>query len=302
VTAAEQMYDTQIAAYADALQAARESSGPGEPALWKLTDADSTVYIFGTMHLLKPGTDWQSERFRTAYSEADTIMLETDTSNPEAMKTVQKLMTEFGRFTETETLFDLLDADQEAVLKEASDNVGASFKAFRRVRPWLVTQQITTRQMMKNGYLPQFGVEAQLALQAQEDGKEFLYLETPADQLRALSAAPLQEQIASLVLRARTIDQFVTFLDQIIVEWLDGDIEGLGLMTSNPELQVSRDGFEALIIQRNRIWAPQLESLLDTDGTVLVAIGAAHLAGDEGVVKILERRGLKIEKVVTNHH
>ncbi len=274
-----------------AIETAEASQGPGYPALYSMADDDTQIYLFGTVHLLPEGIDWQTDNFKTAFAEADTLILETDATGPEAALKIQELVAERGMFTDGTTLTSLLSEEDKAVVQTAADSVGAPMAVLDTTQPWFAGLQLGLIQIVKNGYNPNLGVEQILTQEANASGKSFSYLESPEEQINFLSGAPMDDQIEGLIFTARTIESGPELLNRLVSEWKDGDVVGLGAMLGEPTMFGTDQAYQDLIVTRNKNWIPQIEALLDEDGVKFVAVGAGHLSGPDSVIKMLRDNG-----------
>ena len=276
-----------------AMANAKSTSGSGTPAMWTFSDEDTTVNIMGTVHLLKPGIEWKSPAISKALSEADTLVLEADISSPESQAGMQKLMVEYGGYTDggslTATLNDEDEAALEAVLKERN----IPLQALDQAKPWIVSLQLGIMQIMQAGYDPQSGVETKLLAEAGD--KKLSYLEDVETQIKVLGGASLDEQVQGLMATLGTLELGEEYLDTLVAEWVDGDVEGIGVMMANPAAFGTQQAYDALLTTRNRNWIPGIKALLDEPGNKLVAVGAGHLAGPDSVIKMLKDEGIKVK-------
>jgi uncharacterized protein YbaP (TraB family) len=280
---------------AKALAAAAATDGPGAPAMWRVADEDTTLYLFGTVHLLKPETEWQTDKFNAAFAEAGHLVTEVDTDSPEGLAAITQLMQQRGVFTDGRTLTGLLDDEQEAVVASALDDIGVPIAALDRLYPWFAGLNMGLIQIQQSGYSPESGVETVLTAQAKEQGMTFGYLETAEQQMNALAGGTLDEQIEGLVFTAQTLDLGPELLGALVDEWADGDVAGLGAIMADPTAIGGEDAYQRLLVDRNENWIPQIVAMLDDPGTSLIAVGAAHLAGPDSVVNMLRAEGLTVE-------
>jgi len=151
--------------------------------------------------------------------------------------------------------------------------------------------------MIQSGYNPLSGVEIKLITRANKDAKTFGYFETLEDQMEVLAGGDFDEQIDGLVAFSAQIEDGTAALDLLVDEWVDGDVEGLGALISVPEILGSKEAYDRFLTQRNRNWIPQIIDILEEPGSSFVAVGAAHLAGPDSVVFMLEDEGIVVEKV-----
>lgn len=285
----------QKAAYEEALAAAQASRGAGEPALWTLSDEDTTLYIFGTVHLLRPDVDWRSDEIDAAFAEADTIVFEADVTSRAAASDMMKFISTEGMLEGGQQLTSLLSEVERAELQKALDHVGLPLGAVQAWRPWWAAVNLSVLQIKQEGYDPNAGVETVLDAEARAAGKSFAYLETIDEQLGRLANMPTDVQVDFLISSAESIEEGGDVLDTLVSEWVDGDVHGIGLLMSNPDMMGSAEVYEALLKSRNQIWVDKIEAMLDEPGTRLIAVGAGHLAGEDSVIAMLESRGHEVE-------
>lgn len=284
----------QDVAAAAALAAAKASRGSGEPAVWVLSDADTTLYIIGTVHLLRPELDWRSDEIDAAMNAADTLVFEADVSSPEAGAEMMKFVRNEGLFQDGGQLTNLLSDAEILELQAALDYVGLPLGAVQNMRPWFAAVNLSVMQMTKDGFDPNSGVEQVLIAEGRVAGKSFAYLESVDDQLGRLAGLPDDVQVDFLISSAESIDEGAAMLDALVDEWADGDVNGLGLLLANPDMMGSEEVYDALLKERNETWAPQIVAMLETPGTRLIAVGAGHLAGDDSVIAMLRGDGFEV--------
>jgi len=280
-----------------AKEQASEDAGasPGEPALWTLSDDDTTVHLFGTVHILKPETEWRTDAFDEIVESANAIYFEADVASPEAQRVMQRLVPQLGVYTDGTKLTDVLDDADEKEVEEAAELIGVPMAAVEPMKPWLATVQLSMLALQKQGYEPGSGVEMVITETAEAEEIELRYLETGEQQLRFFADAPLDDQIAFLVASAEQIEDNPTLLDTLVTEWAEGDVEAIGTIMADPDVMGSQRVYDTLIVERNRNWTEQIKTLMaDEAGVFLFAVGAGHLAGDDSVVEMLRADGLEV--------
>ena len=290
--------ETKAAARAlmtEAVSEAGDTQGGGSPAIWTFSDDDSTVHLFGTIHLLRPETQWRSSDFTAAFTAADRLVLEADTESPEVMAEMQTVMMSRAMYSDGTDVRDVLPDQHEPAIDAALSSMGANLEAVRGMRPWFIGLQMSVAQLQRSGYDPMSGVDMRLSAEARAAGKSLGYLETAESQLMILSGGTAEEQAAGLVFGAYTIDMGSQMLDTMVDEWSDGDVVGLGSIMSNPAIVGGQKAYDALLTQRNKNWVPLIKGYLDEPGTTFIAVGAAHLAGPDSVITMLRDDGIKVE-------
>ncbi|MEM9055123.1 MAG: TraB/GumN family protein, partial [Pseudomonadota bacterium] len=279
-----------------ALEKAKATEGPGAPAMWTLSDEDTTVYLFGTVHLLRPDLEWRTDAFNAAVSSADKIVFEVDMKSEAAQSAI---MTDFvgrGMFQDGRTLKGVLEDSDEAIISAAFDSVGLPIDAMNTFEPWMASMNLGIMKLVNDGYDPNAGVEMVIEEEAAAAGKSFGYLETISQQADAFDLLPEQDQIAMLYETALLLDESPRMLDLLVSEWAEGDLEGISALVYNPDGGgFTEAAYESVLVKRNEAWVPQIEAMLDEPGIVFIAVGAGHLAGPDSVVTMLRDKGYTIE-------
>jgi uncharacterized protein YbaP (TraB family) len=267
-----------------------EASGP---ALWKVADEDTTIYLFGTVHALPDDIDWFNGPIAEALTASDTLVTEIDAASATSPANQQFVM---GKAINTEgtPLREVLSEEQLASYDAALTSLELPAAAFDQFKPWFAGMTLGVVPLLKNGFTAQNGVEMVLndkvGAEIERDA-----LETVEYQIGVFDNLPLDSQIAFLVGTAETVDEIVPMVNAMIAEWSEGDADGLAeIMNSSLTDPVLA---EALLYQRNRNWAEWIETRLDEPGTVFIAVGAGHLAGKKSVQDYVVERGLTVERV-----
>ena len=265
------------------------------PAMWKVADEDTTIYLFGTIHLLPKGTEWRSPTFDKAAAGSDTLVLETliDEDNPAAtMGEVFKLAIS----PNLPPIVDRVPADKKAALQAAITKSGVPAQALDRLETWAAAFILLGVQFQNLGLDPASGVESTLKKQFQDGHKSIDQLETNAEQLgffdRLSEDAQRKFLVSVLEDPAAWKDEFAGMLKA----WSRGDVKAIA-KSFNSDLSDAPELNDALLLQRNANWAKWVKSRLDRPGTIMVAVGAGHLAGDRSVVDLLKHQGLEVTRV-----
>ncbi len=195
---------------------------------------------------------------------------------------------------EGENLRELLNPEQRASYEAALTALALPVGAFDRFEPWFAGVNLAVLPLLKAGYAAESGVE-KVVEDSAPAGSRRAALETVEFQLGMLDGLPRATQVNFLIATTDMIDDVVPMMNQMVTEWVAGDTEELGrLMNASLADPVLA---EALLYGRNRNWAGWIDQRLDTPGTVFVAVGAGHLAGDNSVQDYLEERGLAVTRV-----
>lgn len=284
-----------LAAAAWTLAACAPAAPPAPaPAIWRISDADSEIWLFGSVHLLPPELDWRSAEVEAAFNGADEFVTETDTG-PEAAASFAALAQRYGRLPADETLADRIGAAEAARLARLAAGLGIDPAALAAERPWLAALQLSYSYAVRAGQSPDHGVDTVLADDARRQGKRLTFFETPEQQIRVLADLPRDAEAHFLSL---TMDQVEAGDDQMDVmdrAWVSGDTATLERLLA-AEWRESGDAVhDALILRRNRAWAENIEQRLHGSGRAFITVGAAHLLGEGSVVALLRERGVRVE-------
>jgi uncharacterized protein YbaP (TraB family) len=278
-----------------AVGAAAPAEAKAKPAMWQVSDRDTSIYMFGTVHLLPPGTQWRTAKFDKAANDAGTLVVETIIDE----KNAQAFATELARMSVRPGLPPILDRvppEKRAALKAVIAKSGIPEIALNNMETWAAAFALLQLQFKELGVSGGDGVEATLRKTFTAAGKPVQQLETNAQQLGFFDALPEAAQRELLEGAVESPAAARRQFDAMLAAWMSGDVDAIG-RTFNSEFQSSPELKEMLLKRRNENWSHWLHSRLGQPGTVLVAVGAGHLAGSDSVVEMLKKRGLKVKRV-----
>jgi uncharacterized protein len=264
-----------------------------DPALWVVKNADTTIYLFGTVHILKPGLSWFDEAVKQAFDKSDRLVLEI--VEPSAAE-LQSTFITYAMDQSGKTLRSKLNDKDKATYEKAMKGVGIPAEAFDPFDPWAAAVTMQMVGMMKNGFQPGSGVESVLSAEAKATKKPIEGVETMELQLTIFDTLPQETQLAFLVETAGTMDKMNASFDKLIDSWTKADPDTLAALMnegmSDPVL------YDKLLTQRNANWAKWIDEQMKKPGTTFMAVGAGHLAGRNSVQEFLAGYGLKAERVL----
>jgi uncharacterized protein YbaP (TraB family) len=266
---------------------------PG-PALWKVADKDTTIYLFGTVHALPKDVPWMRGAIGPALAASDTLVTEVDLAEKDPAAMQQSLLrTAF--LPQDENLRGLLTDDQRAKYEAALSKLGMPVESFDRYEPWYAALMFALIPLAKEGIVGENGVEQALDTAA-GDAKKHGALETVDYQLSIFDTLPRDAQIDYMMQTLEGNENIKALLDAMVAEWLKGDADNLAKLM-NDDMAGDEALMEKLLWQRNRTWANWVAKRLETPGTVFVAVGAGHLAGAKSVQADLAAKGIKVSRV-----
>jgi uncharacterized protein YbaP (TraB family) len=282
------------AAPVPAAAAAAPATKDADPAIWVVKDADTTIYLFGTVHVLKPGLSWFDEAVKTAFDKSDTVVLEM--IEPD-LPTMQGLIakTALAPAGDPALTAKLPEAKRAAYAAELAD-IGMPAVALDRFKPWFAAMTLSVAPLTKLGYDPNSGAERTITTAAKAANKEMIGLETAEQQLGYFAGLTDQQQLDYLV---NTIDDYAKagpLLDKMVLQWSAGDPAALG-GTMNDEMRKMPEIAKVLLTDRNSRWADWITARMAKPGTVFIAVGAGHLAGPDSVQVQLAKHNIKAERI-----
>ena len=265
------------------------------PALWKVSDADTTIYLFGTVHVLPAKLRWRDAAIDTALARSDSLTLETVLD--EQPGRVSEILSTFGRAPGLPPLDQRVPAAKRPALLALVKASGLPLTAFQPFKTWAAAVLLTgvaLRQMDLGA--DALGVEPQLEAQFRAAKKPVDGLETPEGQLGYFDRLPEASQRAFLVSTLDSPSEQKKDFAETVAAWRRGDVRALEQsFRDDPEFTPAlRD---LLIRQRDRAWADAIQARMTKPGTVFVAVGAGHLVGPDSVQRLLAARGIKAERV-----
>ncbi len=265
-----------------------------DPALWVVKDQDTTIYLFGTIHVLKPGMTWFDEAVKKAFDSASEVKLELVMPDPATMQSL--VMATGVAPTGTPPLTQRLPADKRAAYAKAVTDLGLPANALDTYKPWLAATQLSIAPLSKLGYDSTNGPEEVITAAAKAAGKPVTGLETAAQQLGYFSGLSEPAQIQFLT---STIDELPTLaktMATMVDDWAEGKPEALA-KEMNDSLKDSPEVAKTLLVDRNQRWAGWIKQRMAQPGTVFIAVGAGHLAGKDSVQAQLAKLGVKSARV-----
>ena len=269
-------------------------SRDADPALWVMRDADTTVYLFGTVHLLPAGLSWFDDAVAKAFDASDELQMEIlPVEDPASLA---PLIMKLAVDPKGRTMAHRLSSDDHAAYRKALLHIGLPADQLEPLEPWFVALQASSLLYRKAGYDPQLGAEKVLIEAAKKAGKELTAFETPEEQFAILDATPEAEQMAGLRDLTYKSDQQMALLDKVLDHWARGKPKAAGRLLID-EMKATPETARLLLTDRNARWAKQLQARMARPGTVFVAVGAGHLAGSNSVQHFLKRAGFKIKRL-----
>ncbi|MGD8961908.1 MAG: TraB/GumN family protein [Desulfobacterales bacterium] len=262
--------------------------------LWSIQTQSNKIYLLGSIHVLKQETYPLDPTIEKAYASSERIIFETDIA---AMQdpAMQAKMLELGMFPAEHNLFENIARDTRQQLEKKIGALGLPLEAFSRFKPWFVALTLTTLELHRLGYDPQYGIDVYFFSKAQSGGKEIGFLEPPEYQIDLLGNMANKDQNDFLKQTLKDLELIGELAGDLVDSWKSGNADKLHELLHRsfkdyPNLN------DRLLIQRNLKWIKEVEAAMRQNKNVLFVVGAGHLVGPESVVDLLRKNGYKVKQ------
>ena len=265
-----------------------------DPAMWIVRDADTTIYLFGTVHVLRPGLNWLKGDVKAAFEGSDELVLEV--TEPEDPTVTQAIIARMATNPQGTTLRSLLEPPVLGKYESALGTLNIPAEALDGFEPWFAAVTLTTVPLLMQGYDPNSGAEKILATAAKAQGKPIGQLETIEQQLGIFDILATKEQVAFLDVTLDGVPEITNQIDTMVDAWGKGDLPALNTLL-NEGFESYPGLYDALLSDRNANWANWIKARMEQPGTVFIAVGAAHLVGKDSVQVQLEKQGITSTRI-----
>jgi len=262
--------------------------------LWKVQSKTSTLYLLGSIHILKKENYPLGEKIENAFNQSGVLGVEaniTDTGKMDLQK-----MTEMALYPENDSLEKHISKETYELVKKEAGSLGISLQLLDRQKPWFLATALASLELLKLGYDPNSGVD--MYFLSKSKGKKIVELENLQDQFNLLSGLSDVDQELFLLYTVKDLDILGKEMDRLISAWTSGDtraVESIMMKSVNEDKRLSSI-YEKLIYGRNRRMTSKIEDLLKTRDTCFVIVGAGHLVGEKGIPEILKEKGHLVEQ------
>ena len=266
-----------------------------KPALWEVSDPDTTIYLFGTIHLLPANYSWKTRAIDRAIARSDQLYVETlvDQANPQALAAE---LARLGFSPGLPPITNRIDPAKRPLLEAAIVKSGVPRHVYDSMETWAAAFTLLGVQFKELGLHGQHGVEQTLRDAFAAAGKPVGQLETNAEQLGFFDTLPQSAQRALLEGAVENPEKMGGDFSNMLKSWASGDVDAIA-ETFNEGMAASPELRDALLKRRNVNWSRWISQRLVSPGTVLVAVGAGHLAGPDSVQAMLQQGGYNVRRV-----
>jgi uncharacterized protein YbaP (TraB family) len=259
-------------------------------SLWELHGKHNTVYLLGSIHVLRPNDYPLAPVVLDAYTHAGSLLMEVNLEEIDSEQ-VQAEMLASATLPEGKTLPDVLGKQRYERAAALAHEIGVELANFDGFAPWFVAEAISELQLTQLGFQPENGVEMYFMERARSDGKSVDGLETVHDQISVFQNMSLDTQAEYLLSSLEQAHDLPKDVNSMVRAWQHGDT---GWFESELQSDLGHDPdlYQSVLLARNRKWVPKIEALLNSDKNYLVIVGTGHLAGRGSVVDLLKKDGI----------
>ncbi|MFH0911225.1 MAG: TraB/GumN family protein [Planctomycetota bacterium] len=278
---------------------AQEAGAAGEKCfLWEARSATNAVYLLGSIHLARPDLYPLDRRIEEAFEASPVLVVEADITRPETMIETSLLIREKGMYPQGESLDDHLSRETLQRLETHLESLGLGMEPFRAFQPWILASTLTTMELFKKGFSPQYGIDMYFLNKAL-GRKQIIELEGVQAQIAMLAGFPDDLQESFLLASLEEVDALEEKVDAILSAWKDGNAAAMQdtfreAMEKDPRfLLLSQKLFD----ERNLDMAEKIEGYLRSDRSHFVVVGSGHLLGEKGILALLHAREYTVEQL-----
>jgi len=271
------------------------TSAQAETSVWKVSKGDDYLYLGGTLHLLPESAFPLPAEFEQAYNDSDHLVQEAKL--PEADdQTAQIAMINAMSYGNGEKLSDKLSPEVYQQLAEYFSQYGIQLSQLEGYKPSFVSLQMLAIELQKLKMTGQ-GVDSYFDHRAKQDSKSLQYLESLESQFAMLSSMGDGYEDEFITMNLSQVSEYNTYFDNMISAWRQGDLQLINTAIVQPVQQMNEQMYQTMLVKRNLAWLPQIEQMFGNQQRELVLVGAGHLAGQDGVLSLLQAAGYELQQL-----
>ena len=268
------------------------------PAFWSVDGGQDKgkVFLLGSFHLLPKSYNWYEGKISEAFESSDELVMEVDMT-PEATAEVQTMILKSGFFKDEDNLRNHLDeAHYGKMLQYAKNSLRLEEPMAKKMKPWMMAISLSVVAIMSTGMDPNSGVDKVLQGKAQNIDLPIAGLETVKTQMQALMDHPLDVQVSMLNETLDQLDDINQVMEVSLKAWRTGDEQMIKERMVN-DLKNYPGLYDALLVKRNNSWMADIEKYINSGKNIFIVVGAAHLVGSDGIVKMLKDQGYAVNRI-----
>ncbi|MCE5312398.1 MAG: TraB/GumN family protein [Nitrospiraceae bacterium] len=264
--------------------------------LWKVITPNSTAYILGSIHLMKPEMYPLNPAIETAFKSADSLVVEVNLNNVDMAKAANMIASS-AIYTDSRTLKSAVSESTYRQTESKLREIGMDINIFQKTKPWMVAMTLTDISLRKLGFDPMHGID--IYFLKKSGTKKIIELESFDFQISLFNTFSDREDELFLMYTIKDLDNVSNDMNSLITAWKAGDAATLERLIASgiqdaPELQ---QVYRRLFTERNFSMTSKIESILKNRGTYFIVVGAGHLVGKSGIINLLQKKGFKVQQM-----
>jgi|SRR5581483_7287273 len=282
-----------LAAVALVLGAAR--AAPARDFLWKVSSKGGSIYVAGSIHLLRQDFYPLSPALERAFAESDLLVEEVDLGELLSPGAQMQLLAR-GMLPGNTSLEAVVSPATLTLVADRATQLGLPLEPLKRFKPWSLALTLAGLEWQRAGFDAEIGLDRHFYDRARAEQKGVQGLETVDYQISRLDGLAAEEQERLLSETLADLDTELANLTALVGAWKSGDAAAVEQIVLK-DVQREPVLYERLLVERNRSWLPRLEALLARPRPAFVVVGAAHLVGPDGLLAMLKARGYAVEQL-----
>jgi len=261
--------------------------------MWEVTKDDAKVYLLGSIHMARPDVYPLDAVLTNAYEKSDHLVVEIDMNKIDIFSIMKK-----AYYKDDTRLMDNLNEDTYKMLQDEFAKLDVEESFYNKMKPWFAVMTLLNLKLTNSGFEAAEGIDMYFLKRAMEDSKPILELESGTFQITLLDSILGNMQDDFIQYSLQDFDSTDSYVDDMFDLWISGDAAGLEKAAFEQyKLMPNADEFaKAFLFDRNINMTEKIKGYLRTDKTYFVVVGAAHLLGEKGIIKLLENENYKVEQ------
>lgn len=282
------------ASAADAKKPESASDAASSPALWRISDDDSAVYLFGAIGLSPGRSPWRSRAVARAIDASETIWFEAPVDEPSAQAAANRIFSEEGMLPIGKRLSSLLPPEAAATLAAIAEQSGLTAETLEPLKPWAAFIVLSSRIEPATDAET---IDAAILREARGRGRQLRYFDTVEESLRILTDMPRDEQVELVSQLIADFERQRADARTGFEAWRMGDIEAVDAYLNGPLREAAPQAYKTLVTDRIEAFAGDVGAVLKSPETAFVSLNAGYLVGPGSLPERLLKAGYKVERV-----
>ena len=271
------------------------SGANAESSVWKVQHEAHTLYLGGTVHLLRANDFPLPTESDLAYQDSSELVFETDLESMNDFAVQARLMQQLS-YGDGRSLKTVLSEEAYSALEMYTASIGLPLPMLEKFKPGMIISTLQVLEFQKIGFTP-MGVDANFNALAAKDAKAVGQLESIDEQIGFLATMGEGNESEFILLSLQDLAETASTMDDMIAAWRTGNNDLLSELFVKEMLEEAPEVYDSLLKQRNLNWLPQIETMLSDAKTEFVLVGAAHLVGTDGLLALLEAKGYRVSQL-----